>query len=94
MSNKMTLTCIEVLARAYYGLDLIGSATKTEKQARRLSIRSSLKLQWMDADHRITEQGLWELRRAINKQRDREEKEKQRLRQIDRQWRERNKSRA
>lgn len=69
MTYKMTPTCADILARAYYGLDLMGDATENQKQARTLSIRSNLKLQWIDSDHRITEQGLWELRREVKKQR-------------------------
>lgn len=94
MSQGITQTGVEILARAYYGLDLIGSATHGKKQARRVSIKCCIRGGLITVDHQITEQGLWELRRAINKQRDKEVKEKQRLRQIDRQWRERNKSRA
>lgn len=69
MDYKMTSTCADVLARAYYGLDLLGGATLYKLAARKNSLRHSLSLQWIDADHRITEQGLWELRREINKQR-------------------------
>lgn len=69
MAYKMTHTCAELLARAYYGLDLIGTAAYYQKAARKKSIRGCLRLQWIDADHRITDQGLWELRREINKQR-------------------------
>lgn len=58
-------TCAEILARAYYGLDLIGSATYYRKGARLNSMRHCVRLQWIDADDRITEQGLWELRRAL-----------------------------
>ena len=94
MTYRMSPTCMDVLARAYYGLDLIGGATHNKKQARSCSIKGNLKLQWITADHKITEQGLWELMRAINKQRDKEDKEKQRLHQIDKQWRERNTSRT
>lgn len=68
MSYKMTHTCAELLARAYYGLDLLGCAKFCKLAARKNSLRHSLRLQWITADHRITEQGLWELRREINKQ--------------------------
>lgn len=66
MTYKMTHTCAELLARAYYALDLIGAAAYYQKAARKNSLRHSLRLQWIDADHRITDQGLWELRRAVN----------------------------
>lgn len=69
MDYKMTQTCAELLARAYYGLDLLGCATLYKLAARKNSLRHSLRLQWIGADHRITEQGLWELRREVNKQR-------------------------
>lgn len=65
MVYRMEHTCADILARAYYGLDLIGSAAYYQKAARKNSMRSCLRLQWIDADHRITEQGLWELRRAL-----------------------------
>lgn len=68
MSHDIGATCVEVLARAYYGLDLIGSATYYKKAARKNSIKSSLKSQLITPDHRITEQGLWKLRRAMQKQ--------------------------
>lgn len=74
MTYKMSPTCMDVLARAYYGLDLIGSAVYYTRAARKNSIRGCLRLQWVTPDHRITETGLWELRRAVNKQRARESK--------------------
>lgn len=66
MCYRMTPTCADILARAYYGLDLIGSAILHKKAARKTSIKRNLKLQWITEDHRITEQGLWELRRALS----------------------------
>lgn len=67
MTYKMGKACAEVLARAFYGMDLIGGATNYQKVARKNSIKHSLRLQWITAEHRITEQGLWELRRHVNK---------------------------
>ena len=69
MSNTMTNTCMTILARAYYGLELIGNASQYVKHARSISIKGCLKNQWITPEHQITEQGLWELRRAVNKQR-------------------------
>ena len=69
MTKGITDTGVEVLARAYYGLDLIGSATYYIKSARKLSIKGSIRAGLITEDHQITEQGLWELRRQVDKQR-------------------------
>ena len=69
MAKGITLTGVEVLARAYYGLDLIGQSTHHQKQARRCSIKACLRNGLITEDHQITEQGLWELRRQVDKQR-------------------------
>lgn len=69
MAKGITLTGVDTLARAYYGLDLIGDAAYREKQARQVSIKGCLRNGLITEDHQITEQGLWELRRQVDKQR-------------------------
>lgn len=69
MTYKMTDTCMDVLARAYYGLELLSDKdTPHKRQARRVSIKSNRALEWIDWEGRITEQGLWALSRAVRTQ--------------------------
>lgn len=62
MAYRMTPTCADVLARAYYGLDL----TRGENRWRNASVTCCMRNGLITEDLQITEQGLYDLRRALS----------------------------
>jgi hypothetical protein len=69
MSSGIRKTGVEILARAYYGLDLVGNATHRMKISRGVSITCCIRNGLITADHQITEQGVHVLMREASKPR-------------------------